>query len=83
MTTGISAHDRAYVSRLIADGAGEEDFTRPGHLVTLRYTEGGVRERRGHTECAVGEFYVRQDDTTPFSSPRTGLGIEIDRDDPS
>lgn len=46
------------MSRLIADGAGEADFTRPGHLVTLRYTEGGVRERRGHTECAVG--------TSPF-----------------
>jgi hypothetical protein len=42
--------------RLIADGAGEEEFTRPGHLVTLRYTVGGTRRRRGHTEAAVGEL---------------------------
>jgi len=53
-TTGISAHDRALTSRLIASGAGPEEFTRPGHLVTLRYTPGGTRKRRGHTEAAVG-----------------------------
>lgn len=56
ITTGISAHDRAYTARLLAEGAGEDDFTRPGHLMTLRYTPGGVRKRRGHTECAVGEL---------------------------
>lgn len=33
----------------------EDDFTRPGHMVTLRYTPGGTRVRRGHTEAAVGE----------------------------
>ncbi|KAI9632917.1 3,4 dihydroxy-2-butanone-4-phosphate synthase [Dioszegia hungarica] len=70
VTTGISAHDRAYVSRLIADGAGEADFTRPGHLVTLRYTEGGVRERRGHTECAVDLCYLA-------SLPPAGLLCEL------
>lgn len=54
-STGISAHDRAYTSRLIASGeAGKGEFTRPGHLVTLRYTPGGVKKRRGHTEAAVG-----------------------------
>jgi 3,4-dihydroxy-2-butanone 4-phosphate synthase len=56
VTTGISAHDRSYAIRLLADGAGPEEFTRPGHLVTLRYKPGGVVERRGHTEAAVGEF---------------------------
>jgi 3,4-dihydroxy 2-butanone 4-phosphate synthase len=55
VTTGISAHDRTYGIRLLADGAGPEEFTRPGHLVTLRYTPGGVVRRRGHTEAAVGE----------------------------
>lgn len=64
-TTGISAHDRALTSRMLAatgtgaEGgsarANAEDFTRPGHLCPLRYTEGGVRVRRGHTEAAVGE----------------------------
>ena len=29
------------------------DFTRPGHVMPLRYTEGGVLQRDGHTEAAV------------------------------
>ncbi|PWN48025.1 3,4-dihydroxy-2-butanone 4-phosphate synthase [Violaceomyces palustris] len=60
-TTGISAHDRALTSRMLADqskGAKPEDFTRPGHLNPLRYTEGGVRVRMGHTEASVGELAV-------------------------
>lgn len=68
-TTGISAHDRALSSRMLAkawrqrhgqlkDGEDEVkpgDFCRPGHLCPLRYTEGGVRRRSGHTEASVGE----------------------------
>lgn len=53
--TGISAHDRALCSRLVAEGAPADDFTRPGHIMTLRYTPGGTRNRTGHTEAAVGE----------------------------
>jgi hypothetical protein len=69
ITTGISAHDRAYVARLLADETkGEEEFTRPGHLVTLRYRPGGVRERRGHTECAVGECEVERGEGLGSSS---------------
>lgn len=30
-----------------------QDFCRPGHMCPLRYTEGGVRRRRGHTEASV------------------------------
>jgi 3,4-dihydroxy-2-butanone 4-phosphate synthase len=30
-----------------------EEFSRPGHMVPLRYTEGGVRVRKGHTEASV------------------------------
>ncbi len=55
-TTGISAHDRALTSRQLADesfGAKPDDFTRPGHMNPLRYTEGGVRVRMGHTEASV------------------------------
>ncbi|WVR08293.1 3,4-dihydroxy-2-butanone-4-phosphate synthase [Kwoniella sp. DSM 27419] len=58
VTTGISAHDRAYTARLLAEGGVEDDLTRPGHMVTLRYTPGGVRSRRGHTECAVDLCYL-------------------------
>lgn len=59
-TTGISGHDRAYAARLLADGsASADEFTRPGHIVTLRYTPGGVVKRRGHTEAAVGECHLQ------------------------
>jgi 3,4-dihydroxy-2-butanone 4-phosphate synthase len=54
--TGISASDRSMCARLVANGAGADDFTRPGHVVPLRYTVGGTRERVGHTEAAVGEW---------------------------
>ncbi|CAO1625204.1 unnamed protein product [Jaminaea pallidilutea] len=56
-TTGISAHDRALTARMLAAAhdsqAGQKDFSRPGHLCPLRYTEGGVRVRMGHTEASV------------------------------
>ncbi|ODN78343.1 3,4-dihydroxy-2-butanone-4-phosphate synthase [Cryptococcus amylolentus CBS 6039] len=59
VTTGISAHDRAYTARILANEESVEgDLTRPGHMVTLRYTVGGVRARRGHTECAVDLCYL-------------------------
>ncbi|KAK1689079.1 DHBP synthase RibB-like alpha/beta domain-containing protein [Colletotrichum godetiae] len=54
VTTGISAHDRALTCRVLADPAsGPNDLRRPGHVLPLRAREGGVRERRGHTEAAV------------------------------
>jgi 3,4-dihydroxy-2-butanone 4-phosphate synthase len=62
-TTGISSHDRALTSRMLAKAYTEKgsiapvDFCRPGHLCPLRYTEGGVRRRRGHTEASVGELH--------------------------
>ena len=53
-TTGISAFDRALTARLLASPvARARDFKRPGHLFPLRSFEGGVLERRGHTEAAV------------------------------
>ena len=53
-TTGISAQDRAATIRAIIDPiAKAEDFARPGHMLPLRYQEGGVLVRQGHTEGAV------------------------------
>jgi 3,4-dihydroxy 2-butanone 4-phosphate synthase / GTP cyclohydrolase II len=53
-TTGISAADRAATLRALADrGSRADDFVRPGHLFPLRARDGGVLERRGHTEAAV------------------------------
>src|SRR5215210_3184383 len=54
VTTGISAGDRAHTTRVLADSATEPwEITRPGHVFPLRYREGGVLTRRGHTEAAV------------------------------
>jgi 3,4-dihydroxy 2-butanone 4-phosphate synthase/GTP cyclohydrolase II len=54
VTTGISAADRSHTARVLADSATEPwEITRPGHVFPLRYAEGGVLVRRGHTEAAV------------------------------
>jgi 3,4-dihydroxy 2-butanone 4-phosphate synthase/GTP cyclohydrolase II len=54
ITTGISAADRARTASLLASPKSTAaDFTRPGHLFPLRAVDGGVRQRRGHTEAAV------------------------------
>ena len=78
-TTGISAHDRALTARMLADpalGARAADFLRPGHMNPLRYTSGGVRVRRGHTEASV-------DLCKAASLPPGGLLCElVDPDDP-
>jgi 3,4-dihydroxy 2-butanone 4-phosphate synthase / GTP cyclohydrolase II len=53
-TTGISAADRAATIRAVIDPTSSpEDFNRPGHIFPLRYREGGVLKRAGHTEAAV------------------------------
>ena len=53
-TTGVSAHDRAITIRALADPASKaEDFARPGHIFPLRYTDGGVLMRAGHTEASI------------------------------
>jgi 3,4-dihydroxy 2-butanone 4-phosphate synthase/GTP cyclohydrolase II len=54
VTTGISAADRARTIRTLIDPATlPEDVLRPGHIFPLRYREGGVLRRAGHTEAAV------------------------------
>jgi 3,4-dihydroxy 2-butanone 4-phosphate synthase / GTP cyclohydrolase II len=53
-TTGISAADRAAtVGALIDPATRADDLARPGHIFPLRYREGGVLKRAGHTEAAV------------------------------
>ena len=54
ITTGISAADRAHTIRVLADSATEPyDLVQPGHVMPLRYREGGVLARPGHTEASV------------------------------
>jgi 3,4-dihydroxy 2-butanone 4-phosphate synthase/GTP cyclohydrolase II len=54
VTTGISAADRARTIQAIIDPATRPaDLSRPGHIFPLRYREGGVLKRAGHTEAAV------------------------------
>jgi 3,4-dihydroxy 2-butanone 4-phosphate synthase/GTP cyclohydrolase II len=53
-TTGISAADRATTVRaLIHPETRADDIVRPGHIFPLRYRDGGVLKRAGHTEAAV------------------------------
>jgi len=53
-TTGISASDRATTIRTLIDPATKaSDLARPGHIFPLRYVEGGVLRRAGHTEASI------------------------------
>ncbi|WP_210443154.1 bifunctional 3,4-dihydroxy-2-butanone-4-phosphate synthase/GTP cyclohydrolase II [Nocardioides sp. SYSU D00065] len=75
VTTGISAADRARTARALADSATEPwELTRPGHVFPLRYREGGVLVRRGHTEAAVD--LARLAGLTP-----AGVLVEVVNDD--
>ena len=75
--TGISAADRAHTVRVLADSATEPwEITRPGHVFPLRYREGGVLVRRGHTEAAVD--LAKLAGLTP-----AGVLVEIVNDDGS
>nr|WP_240358116.1 3,4-dihydroxy-2-butanone-4-phosphate synthase [Myxococcus vastator] len=52
--TGVSAADRAKTIRALVDPTSKaDDFLRPGHIFPLRYREGGVLRRAGHTEATV------------------------------
>src|SRR5512134_1304216 len=77
VSTGISAADRAHTARTLADSATEPwELTRPGHVFPLRYREGGVLVRRGHTEAAVD--LARMAGLTP-----AGVLVEVVNDDGS
>ena len=54
ISTGISAADRAAtIAKLVDPATTAADLVRPGHVFPLRYAEGGVLRRPGHTEAAV------------------------------
>ena len=54
ITTGISSADRAHTIRLLSEPeATSENFVQPGHVFPLRYQEGGVLVRAGHTEGSI------------------------------
>jgi 3,4-dihydroxy 2-butanone 4-phosphate synthase / GTP cyclohydrolase II len=75
VTTGISAADRTVtLTRLTDPGAVAGDFVKPGHIFPLRYREGGVLVRPGHTEAAV-------DLATLAGLPPAGVLSEIVHDD--
>lgn len=54
VTTGVSAADRVTtIKTAIREGAKPEELSHPGHVFPLRARDGGVLERRGHTEATV------------------------------
>jgi 3,4-dihydroxy 2-butanone 4-phosphate synthase/GTP cyclohydrolase II len=73
--TGISAADRATTIRKLVDPAtAAADLVRPGHVFPLRYAEGGVLRRAGHTEAAV-------DLARLAGMPEAGVLAEVVNDD--
>jgi 3,4-dihydroxy 2-butanone 4-phosphate synthase / GTP cyclohydrolase II len=75
VSTGISAADRATTIRRLVDPATTPtDLVRPGHVFPLRYTEGGVLRRAGHTEAAV-------DLARLAGLPEAGVLCEVVNDD--
>ena len=74
-STGISAADRATtIAALVDPATAATDLTRPGHVFPLRYTEGGVLRRAGHTEAAV-------DLARLAGLPEAGVLCEVVNDD--
>jgi 3,4-dihydroxy 2-butanone 4-phosphate synthase/GTP cyclohydrolase II len=74
-TTGVSAEDRARTVLALADpDTRAADFLKPGHIFPLRYRDGGVLKRAGHTEAAVD--LVRLAGLRP-----SGILAELNNDD--
>jgi len=75
ITTGVSAHDRAYtILTAIKDGARPDELARPGHVFPLRAKKGGVLVRTGQTEGSV-------DLARLAGLKSTGIICEIMKDD--
>ena len=54
ISTGISAADRAKtIFTLASPDSKPTDLRRPGHIFPLKYRNGGVLKRAGHTEASV------------------------------
>ncbi len=53
-STGISAYERADTVQALIDPESKPlEFRKPGHIFPLRYREGGVLRRTGHTEGSI------------------------------
>ena len=53
-TTGISAFDRARTIKALIDKKTKpNDLAKPGHSFPLRYDEGVLKKRAGHTEASI------------------------------
>ncbi|KAM3303463.1 monofunctional riboflavin biosynthesis protein RIBA 3, chloroplastic [Capsicum chacoense] len=77
-STGVSASDRAKtVLALSCPTSTPEDFIRPGHVFPLKYRNGGVLRRFGHTEASVD--LVMSAGLQPVSV----LSAVVDKDDGS
>lgn len=64
ITTGISAYDRALtIKKMVQPETLPTDFVRPGHIFPLIAKDGGVLERRGHTEATID--FCRLADSEP------------------
>jgi 3,4-dihydroxy 2-butanone 4-phosphate synthase/GTP cyclohydrolase II len=51
---GVSSRDRSVTFKALADPSAQaKHFTRPGHVFPLVARQGGILERRGHTEATV------------------------------
>jgi len=75
ISTGISAADRAAtIAKLVDPATTAADLVRPGHIFPLRYAEGGVLRRAGHTEAAV-------DLARLAGLPEAGVLCEVVNDD--
>jgi len=54
ISTGVSAADRAKtIFTLASPDSKPSDLRRPGHIFPLKYRNGGVLKRAGHTEASV------------------------------
>ncbi|WP_062998442.1 bifunctional 3,4-dihydroxy-2-butanone-4-phosphate synthase/GTP cyclohydrolase II [Nocardia mikamii] len=70
-STGVSAADRARTIRSLGDPSTRgEQLRRPGHVFPLRYREGGVLRRAGHTEATIDLLRMA-------GMPETGLISEL------
>ncbi|XP_021716226.1 monofunctional riboflavin biosynthesis protein RIBA 3, chloroplastic-like isoform X2 [Chenopodium quinoa] len=77
-TTGVSASDRAKtVAALASPDSKPGDFRRPGHVFPLKYRNGGVLRRAGHTEASVDLVMLAE------LRPVSVLSAIIDQDDGS
>jgi 3,4-dihydroxy 2-butanone 4-phosphate synthase / GTP cyclohydrolase II len=75
VTTGVSAADRAVTIKKLGDARTTvAELVRPGHIFPLRYAEGGVLRRPGHTEAAV-------DLSRLAGLPQAGVLAEVVNDD--